>query len=257
MNGVGHEVRRLRKARGWNQAKLAVEANMAPSAVNQIENGKRNPGATSLEKLAKTLEVEVADLFPKTSAPPLPFHEIGDSGGTAERGTAERRAAEDKEALVHEVGVRALGLPVVHEFLYPVLQTHASWAEDLRERVAREGSLALPDAMARLKRDSERAEQALQTVRRGLLAEMRSPPDGPAPQPGTREAVKRALRGHPAGEEMVESAIRTHVNRIAVRLAEGYQRKRYTLLFLSERLPAQDSAVIEGKLNEILAEANA
>jgi transcriptional regulator with XRE-family HTH domain len=58
----------LREARGWIQAKLAVEAGMAPSAVNQIENGKRSPSANSLNKLAGALGVEVADLFPKEQA---------------------------------------------------------------------------------------------------------------------------------------------------------------------------------------------
>lgn len=65
VGGVGQEVKRLREARGWIQAKLAVEAGMAPSAVNQIENGKRSPSANSLNKLAGALGVEVADLFPK------------------------------------------------------------------------------------------------------------------------------------------------------------------------------------------------
>lgn len=69
MSGIGQEVKRRREARGWIQAKLAVEAGMAPSAVNQIENGKRRPSANSLEKLAEALEVEVADLFPKGQTP--------------------------------------------------------------------------------------------------------------------------------------------------------------------------------------------
>lgn len=69
VGGVGQEVKRLREARGWIQAKLAVEAGMAPSAVNQIENGKRSPSASSLSKLARALDVEVADLFPKAQAP--------------------------------------------------------------------------------------------------------------------------------------------------------------------------------------------
>jgi len=68
MGQTGQEVKRLREARGWTQAKLAVEAGMAPSAVNQIENGKRSPSASSLNKLAEALGVEVADLFPKAEA---------------------------------------------------------------------------------------------------------------------------------------------------------------------------------------------
>jgi transcriptional regulator with XRE-family HTH domain len=69
MSGIGQEIKRLREARGWIQAKLAVEAGMAPSAVNQIENGKRSPSASSLNKLARALGVEVVNLFPKEQAP--------------------------------------------------------------------------------------------------------------------------------------------------------------------------------------------
>ena len=86
MNGVGQEVKRIREGKGWIQAKLAVEAGMAPSAVNQIENGKRAPSARSLDKLATALGVEVADLFPKALAP-LPLEDTGRRGATEEGGS--------------------------------------------------------------------------------------------------------------------------------------------------------------------------
>jgi transcriptional regulator with XRE-family HTH domain len=69
MSGVGGEVRRLREAKGWSQAKLAGETGMAVSGVSQIENGHRNPNSATLIKLARALEVDVADLFPKAEAP--------------------------------------------------------------------------------------------------------------------------------------------------------------------------------------------
>lgn len=68
------EVRRLRQERGWNQSELAFRSRLAPSVISQIENGKRDPSAGTLKKLAKALEVEVADLFPKAQSP-LPFEE--------------------------------------------------------------------------------------------------------------------------------------------------------------------------------------
>jgi transcriptional regulator with XRE-family HTH domain len=68
------EVRRLRQERGWNQTELAFRSRLAPSVISQIENGKRDPSAGTLKKLAKALEVEVADLFPKAQSP-LPFEE--------------------------------------------------------------------------------------------------------------------------------------------------------------------------------------
>lgn len=68
------EVRRLRHERGWNQTELAFRSRLAPSVISQIENGKRDPSAGTLKKLAKALEVEVADLFPKAQDP-LPLEE--------------------------------------------------------------------------------------------------------------------------------------------------------------------------------------
>lgn len=69
MSEVGREVRRRRESREWSQAKLAVEAGMAVSAVSQIETGRRAPSAGSLGKLADAFGVEIGDLFPKAAAP--------------------------------------------------------------------------------------------------------------------------------------------------------------------------------------------
>ncbi len=75
MGEVGKEIRRLREAKGWGQTKLAAAADMAVSGVSQIENGRRNPNSATLVKLARALEVEVADLFPKGQSP-LPLSDV-------------------------------------------------------------------------------------------------------------------------------------------------------------------------------------
>ena len=69
---VGREIRRLREARGWSQAKLAGDTGMGVSGISQIETGARNPSAVTLWKMAGALGVEVGDLFPKAQSP-LPF----------------------------------------------------------------------------------------------------------------------------------------------------------------------------------------
>src|ERR671910_3783346 len=69
MSGVGEEVKRLRQAKGWTQEQLAVYAGSSQPTVNLLEAGKRNPSAATLDKLARALEVEVVDLFPKQQAP--------------------------------------------------------------------------------------------------------------------------------------------------------------------------------------------
>lgn len=66
---VGREIRRLREAKGWSQAKLAGAADMGVSGVSQIETGARNPSAVTLAKIAAALDVEVGELFPKAQSP--------------------------------------------------------------------------------------------------------------------------------------------------------------------------------------------
>jgi transcriptional regulator with XRE-family HTH domain len=69
---IGDEVRRRREELGLTGTQLAARAGMAPSAISQIETGKRSPNSLSVMKLAEALNCEVADLFPK-AAEPLPF----------------------------------------------------------------------------------------------------------------------------------------------------------------------------------------
>jgi transcriptional regulator with XRE-family HTH domain len=76
MSGVGEEVKRLRQAKGWTQEQLAVYAGSSQPTVNLLEAGKRNPSAATLEKLARALEVDVVDLFPK---PPTPQPTLEDA----------------------------------------------------------------------------------------------------------------------------------------------------------------------------------
>ena len=72
MSGVGEGVKRLRLAKGWTQEQLAVYAGSSQPTVNLLEAGKRNPSAATLDKLARALEVEVVDLFPKAPASSQP-----------------------------------------------------------------------------------------------------------------------------------------------------------------------------------------
>jgi transcriptional regulator with XRE-family HTH domain len=93
MSGVGEEVKRLRQAKGWTQEQLAVYAGSSQPTVNLLEAGKRNPSATTLEKLARALEVEVVDLFPKAQAQ-LPLNDPADvTGDPVEAATMIRALA--------------------------------------------------------------------------------------------------------------------------------------------------------------------
>ena len=66
---VGREVKRLREARRWSQTKLAVESDMSVSGISMIENGHRNLSTATLAKLARALDVEIGDFFPKGQTP--------------------------------------------------------------------------------------------------------------------------------------------------------------------------------------------
>ena len=60
---LGENVRRWRKERGLSQEELAHRAGLHPTYVSGVERGVRNPTITVLDKLAKALKVEPADLL--------------------------------------------------------------------------------------------------------------------------------------------------------------------------------------------------
>ena len=62
-------VRSIRKERGWSQQRLADEANVNKVTLVHIETGKSSPNVETLERLARALNVELADFFPKAQAP--------------------------------------------------------------------------------------------------------------------------------------------------------------------------------------------
>jgi transcriptional regulator with XRE-family HTH domain len=76
---IGEEIRRRRQEKGWTGVQLAEKAGMAPSAISQIETGRRSPHSASVIKLAAALECEVAELYPKAPQAPLPL-ELHPSG---------------------------------------------------------------------------------------------------------------------------------------------------------------------------------
>ena len=60
---LGHNVRRLREAKGWSQEDYADRAGIHRTYVSDIERGSRNPTVTVVEKLAKPLEVRPGELL--------------------------------------------------------------------------------------------------------------------------------------------------------------------------------------------------
>jgi transcriptional regulator with XRE-family HTH domain len=59
---LGKRLRELRNAKGWSQERLSIETKVDRSYISEIERGTRNPSLTTLSKLAKALDISVADL---------------------------------------------------------------------------------------------------------------------------------------------------------------------------------------------------
>lgn len=66
---LGPELKRVREASGISLRTLAERAGFSLSFISQLENGQVSPSIASLEQIAATLNVTLADLFatPETS----------------------------------------------------------------------------------------------------------------------------------------------------------------------------------------------
>lgn len=67
---VGRNLRRLRLERGLTQEALAHDADIAPSFISQIENGRRSPTVTLLQDLATALRTPIVEFFSDAKAVP-------------------------------------------------------------------------------------------------------------------------------------------------------------------------------------------
>ncbi len=59
----GKRVRDLRAARGWSQEQLAERAGLHRNYVGMVERGERNPALLNIARLARVLNVSLAELF--------------------------------------------------------------------------------------------------------------------------------------------------------------------------------------------------
>jgi transcriptional regulator with XRE-family HTH domain len=128
---IGEEIRRRRQEKGWTGVQLAEKAGMAPSAISQIETGRRSPHSASVIKLAAALECEVAELYPKAPQAPLPLDLDAHPPGTA-------YFVEPEEG--EEPDVVTLRLYVWHELENddPLLQKVAKLIQEERDKTKAE-----------------------------------------------------------------------------------------------------------------------
>ncbi|WP_369525835.1 helix-turn-helix domain-containing protein [Neptunomonas phycophila] len=62
----GQRVRELRKNRGLSQEAMAALAGVDRSYMGHIERGEKNITLTKIYQISDALEIEVADLFPRS-----------------------------------------------------------------------------------------------------------------------------------------------------------------------------------------------
>jgi transcriptional regulator with XRE-family HTH domain len=67
---VRARIKELRVARGLTQEALSERAEMSVDAINRIEHASRTPTLETVEKIARALDVTVADLIDPERAPP-------------------------------------------------------------------------------------------------------------------------------------------------------------------------------------------
>ncbi|WP_266019679.1 helix-turn-helix domain-containing protein [Brucella intermedia] len=60
---IGWNLRRLRKERNVTQEDFATDSGFDRGYISGVERGVRNPSALVLNRIAKALEVDVAELF--------------------------------------------------------------------------------------------------------------------------------------------------------------------------------------------------
>ena len=59
----GQRLRELRQAKGLSQEELAFRAGLHRTYVSSAERGQRNVALVNIEKLARALGIDIADLF--------------------------------------------------------------------------------------------------------------------------------------------------------------------------------------------------
>src|SRR3954470_24391292 len=123
MDGLGGRLKELRQQAGLSLRELARQADVSPSLISQIENGKSRPSVSTLYTLARLLNVPVNELFDATSTEQPP-------AGPVEGAPAGRRSDPANAWRPSEYTTR---ISVVH----PAHRAHLQMAEGIQwERLA-------------------------------------------------------------------------------------------------------------------------
>jgi transcriptional regulator with XRE-family HTH domain len=98
---TGQRIAQLRKARGWTQAALAARAGLSSSTIAMYETGRRTPDAQTLARIAKALDVSLADLGAAADPADVPASSAGSPDArSAAAQPSERSLAAEANAAV-------------------------------------------------------------------------------------------------------------------------------------------------------------
>jgi transcriptional regulator with XRE-family HTH domain len=60
---VGKQIQKIRESKGLSQQDLAAKCNFEKSNMSRLETGRVNPTLSTLEKVAKALDISLVELF--------------------------------------------------------------------------------------------------------------------------------------------------------------------------------------------------
>lgn len=92
LSRLGKEVRYRRKAAGLSVQELADQAGLSRRMLTQIELGQANPSLVTVDKVARALGSDFADITRDTRPAPLSVNEPGDSMGVWSSSLGSRAA---------------------------------------------------------------------------------------------------------------------------------------------------------------------
>jgi len=70
IEALGREIRRRRQAQGMTLEALAESSGVTPNYIGAIEHGQRDPGLSTILKIAQGLRVPLAELLGLPALPP-------------------------------------------------------------------------------------------------------------------------------------------------------------------------------------------
>jgi len=63
---IGENIKKIRTTKGLSQKEVTISSGLDSAQYSRIENGKTDPSVTTLERIAKAMNVSLAELFATT-----------------------------------------------------------------------------------------------------------------------------------------------------------------------------------------------